>query len=462
MLIAFFLGIILLFSQQIDPSYNLLERARKNHKSLFINSEKAIKEAKDLENIACKAKDREAELLAINTQCVYYMINNNYEKLLVKAKTLFEKAKLYNNHGYQIIAKIWIFDFYHYNQLDDLAFLALEDGKRIINRADGQDSLVIDAKSNLYRAYANYYQMKGDYQNQLKYIYLSMIENPKQNDEFIDYSNLASVYLKINNDSAKHYVKLAIAKDFDSDRKDIRSSNFIVKGLVEFEQKNYDEALFYLHKAEKMADFNSNMDIQTLYNKIVEIYYILQDKENIKKYEAKRDSLRLNVSEHRNNLLRQMLNENKGAIPKLSWHLLASFSSFIFLITILIYIIIRKNRILSLQEKTSQSYLEELQIKEREPNYSKLLQLLEEKDPAFINLFNKYFPDFSKKLIEINSKVIQTEIEFCALLKLKVPTKDIAQYKSITPKTVQNKKYLIRKKLKVPKNIDIYQWFDLL
>jgi len=72
------------------------------------------------------------------------------------------------------------------------------------------------------------------------------------------------------------------------------------------------------------------------------------------------------------------------------------------------------------------------------------------------------FPDFTPKLIKTNPNLNQSDIEFCALLKLKIPTSDIARYKFITIKSVQNKKYLIRKKLDIPKGVDIYNWFSLL
>lgn len=74
--------------------------------------------------------------------------------------------------------------------------------------------------------------------------------------------------------------------------------------------------------------------------------------------------------------------------------------------------------------------------------------------------FVEAFPDFSQKLLSINPKLVQSEIEFCALLKLKIHTKDISVYKNIEVKTVRNKKYLIRKKLNIPDGIDIYQWFE--
>ena len=127
---------------------------------------------------------------------------------------------------------------------------------------------------------------------------------------------------------------------------------------------------------------------------------------------------------------------------------------------VVIFLITRKNKTLARQEQESQKYLATFSENQARHNYSQLLQMLEQRDPAFMNYFDEMFPGFSKKLLEINPQIVQSEIEFCSLLKLKISTKDIARYKYITSKTVQNKKYLIRKKLNIPKEIDIYQWFD--
>ncbi|WP_435524705.1 helix-turn-helix transcriptional regulator [Chryseobacterium indoltheticum] len=43
---------------------------------------------------------------------------------------------------------------------------------------------------------------------------------------------------------------------------------------------------------------------------------------------------------------------------------------------------------------------------------------------------------------------------------MKLSTKDIARISFIETRTVQNKKYRIRKKLNIPQNADIYQWID--
>ncbi len=74
--------------------------------------------------------------------------------------------------------------------------------------------------------------------------------------------------------------------------------------------------------------------------------------------------------------------------------------------------------------------------------------------------FNNVFPDFSDKLLKTNPTLAQTEIEFSAYLKLNFSSKEIAQIKSIQPRSVQNKKHRLRKRLNIPQNIDIYHWFN--
>jgi hypothetical protein len=92
-------------------------------------------------------------------------------------------------------------------------------------------------------------------------------------------------------------------------------------------------------------------------------------------------------------------------------------------------------------------------------DYDDLIEMIRKDDPAFMFAFEKLYPDFSDKLLNIDSTLNKTEIEFCALLKLNLSTKKIAELKFIEIRTVQNKKYRIRKKLNRPPAVDIYNWF---
>jgi len=70
------------------------------------------------------------------------------------------------------------------------------------------------------------------------------------------------------------------------------------------------------------------------------------------------------------------------------------------------------------------------------------------------------FPDFAASLSASHSDLQPSEREFCALLKLKLSTKEIAKFTFIETRTVQNKKYRLRKKLGIPQEVDIYQYID--
>lgn len=92
--------------------------------------------------------------------------------------------------------------------------------------------------------------------------------------------------------------------------------------------------------------------------------------------------------------------------------------------------------------------------------YYKLLELIKRRDSSFILIFQSVFPNFSIHLLKINSNLTLAEIEFCALIKMKLTTKQIADLKYCEVRTIQNKKNAIRKKLYIPSGIDIYNWID--
>lgn len=71
-------------------------------------------------------------------------------------------------------------------------------------------------------------------------------------------------------------------------------------------------------------------------------------------------------------------------------------------------------------------------------------------DKLFITRFQEIYPDFSKRLLDINPKLALSEIEFCSLLTFNFTSKEIATFSFTSPKTVENKKTRIRKRINVP------------
>jgi len=464
-IIIFFLGTTLLFPQQTDAEQDLTKRVTENHKIVYTDPEKAFAEAQSIEKEARKLNAKKQELQALEMQCMYYGIVKDFEKLLITGQALYQKAGRYKIPLFQVRAKRHTFEAYVFTGLPDKAFQELEQGSEIINTLDENDFFVIDEKIRLLSSYANFYYSQGDIQNKLKYQLLSGEEIKKITNEaaresrlFFQHSNIGSTYADLNlMDSAKVYAGLVLSKSEEKySRNDIQATSLSTLGRVAFHEKDYPKALSYFKKAEKLTGYKNHLNLELLYDRIINSYKQLQYEDSVRIYMIKRDSLKLTVAENQKKSLTTLVNEKEESNPVYKY----VFGSVLVVMGIFTFFVVRKNRLLSQQEKASREYLEKISENPSGEDYSRLLKALQEKDPAFMFYFEEMFPDFSSKLLQINPKMSAYDIEFCALLKIKIPTKDIARYKFIAPKTVLNKKYLIGNKLNIPKTTDIYEWFN--
>ena len=88
----------------------------------------------------------------------------------------------------------------------------------------------------------------------------------------------------------------------------------------------------------------------------------------------------------------------------------------------------------------------------------KIVALAKQDDKLFYLSFLKVFPNFSQQLLQINPTLKSHDLEFCALLKLNLDTKEIARIKNISVRAVESKKYRIRKKINISSNECLYNW----
>jgi len=106
----------------------------------------------------------------------------------------------------------------------------------------------------------------------------------------------------------------------------------------------------------------------------------------------------------------------------------------------------------------------ELNEQDRSPvkmeELKEIVQLAVENNPAFLVKFNEFDTDFSKKLLEKAPTMVAAEIEFCVLLRLNFETKEIARYAKTSVRSVESRKYRIRKKLDIPSTMDINVWMS--
>ncbi|WP_144281567.1 helix-turn-helix transcriptional regulator [Chryseobacterium echinoideorum] len=83
-------------------------------------------------------------------------------------------------------------------------------------------------------------------------------------------------------------------------------------------------------------------------------------------------------------------------------------------------------------------------------------------DPSFLVKFIKVYPDFCNKIFTLYPNILNSELAFCAYIKLNFSTKEIANYTFVTKKAVQVRKSRLRKKFNIPSNEDLYIWFKKL
>jgi hypothetical protein len=458
------------FSKNDNYSDTLLIKARSNLKLMSDNPEKAFVEAFHIQKEAIKQNNHLAELIVLNSICLYYEKKYDFKNMIISAESLFNKAEQYHIFAYKTMAKNILFKAYSFNGLYSKSLEQLEQGLAIIEKEDANDSLVIEAKSNIYISFSNYYSIQNDNQNRLKYIKLSMLEHNrfknidyKKKLQYIDFANLATVFNELNTDSAEYYALKSMKSDNNYGLGEIEFSNLLVLGLINQKMGNHLMALSYFEKAEQIKNYKNHLNVEVLYNSFIDTYKAIGDSLNIEKYTSKLEHLKLQVSESQNQSLFKMMDDQvlNDKSKKYQYILLVSVVLVLGLLIFGFYFT-RKRIILANFEKKSLVYLNKEFVKPNEEAYSKLIEMIKKNDLAFLTLFHEIYPDFSKKLQNINPKIVQTEIEFCALLKLNIPTKDIARYRNIEHRTVQNKKYLIRKKLDIPKNADIYYWFNNL
>lgn len=77
---------------------------------------------------------------------------------------------------------------------------------------------------------------------------------------------------------------------------------------------------------------------------------------------------------------------------------------------------------------------------------------------SFNNQFSKAFPDFFKNLISLHTDLSSTDLQLCAYIKLNQSNQDIARIKNLSLRTVESQRYRLRKKLKIEKTIDLFNY----
>lgn len=456
------------FSYSQKEQTPLQKKIQENSQLLMQDPDKAITEMNGLLKEAVREKDSISELIILGNQCWYYDNKFAYGKSIEAAKNLETKAKKYKHSQMEAMAHLSLLSTYSQNSLYDSALKEFEKAMEVLSKVDSNDNRTLFSKVNLYISVNDVYLSLHRPYKALDNLWeaeklIKKIKDPglKKNMEMINLSNIGLVYTTLNNDSAKYYVERSIALiPKDAQEGPFMFNNYLSLAELYKNQKKYKQAYDLYKKAEKSKSQNlSLIKKELLYKGLAETSKTLGYKDEYNQYTLDLKMVQLSISENKNKSLhniidRRLLDERDRVLY------IAIISVIIILACVLLIFYFRKKtKTFQKQEKASEEYLRSQVLQIENKNISDLVEMVKENDPAFMTAFNISFPEFVSKLKSINPQLVQTEIEFSALLKLNLSSKDIARYKNIEPKTVQTKKYRIRKKLNIPNEEDIYYWF---
>ncbi len=111
----------------------------------------------------------------------------------------------------------------------------------------------------------------------------------------------------------------------------------------------------------------------------------------------------------------------------------------------------KKRKQLSLNQDLNENFMQIVDSDEVRDLYD----LAVDGNPTFMSEFKKVFPTFENNLLDKAPNIILSELEVCAFIKLNMSTKEIAKSSNATVRAIEGKKYRIRRKLDLPKEVDL-------
>ncbi len=338
---------------------------------------------------------------------------------------------------------------------------AIAISNRVKNQEDRVNKLI-----GIYINIGDVYQLKKQNDSAL-YYYKSAYHSPSTNvnNKFTSSVSISEVYIENNElDSGKIYLNYA-----ENYSKSL-GTNYSKALLKEISGKYY-EASGDLQNAissfENAIQLNEeiNRPRVVLYKLLSETYHKKGDSElsnsYLKQYVAVKDSV--DEARKRNIKVPAMLAQTDGEIKveKANANVVLIFVISGVLIAVIlsgVFVYSKKQKRKNLKGKK-----ENLQLKKKLNNaFEEVVELATSNSPNFLSRFIEVYPEFYSQLVNDYPDLTTADLKLCALMKLDFSTKEIAEMTFSSLRTVQNRKYKLRKKFNLSSEENLNQWIQNL
>ncbi|KAA2222622.1 tetratricopeptide repeat protein [Chryseobacterium sediminis] len=381
---------------------------------------------------------------------------DNAQEILDQSEDNIHKARFYNVYGRFNIELRRVDKALQYNN----------EAMALIQKS-GQSELKNDLLFSIYFRQAIYFVQKKNYEKALEFFHKAKkLDNTGLTDCAIgDY-----VYMHKNKDSAYKYVNTAYNKANIRGKDDgIALYANTIMGEYFLTNAQYDKAEETLKKALKVNEKTKRIYAyygKYIYNDLRVLYERTGDKEKAyfylkaytDAYYKTNTSLLATINQDMESFIMGAQQDADHHKSKIYWIIFLSLAG-LSLLGLYAWRIIRA---LGKRKEVLTIEAENLKIRINDNKQEEVLELGKKNDPEFLNRFKEVYPEFIDQLLTINPGLESSELIFCAMLKLHFTSKEIASYTLVQHRSVQQKKYRIRKKLNIPGETDIYHFFDTL
>ncbi|WP_330746701.1 helix-turn-helix transcriptional regulator [Chryseobacterium sp. CP-77] len=401
-----------------------------------------------------------------DTKKSFYYINKVEKENLINSNTDFEvifyfhlqKSFLYQKLGERVASFKQLDEIYDDAMKTDNAYFIYLINRQYASKYDElkKKDLVLKYSKIAYKYSKIYRENKGN-----RY----RIDKNRLSNSYKTSAYLGGIYTDLNKlDSAKIYIDEAIRNEKKVDDIGIKYITSFYAGRYFKAVKNVPQAQHYFWISKNIAtNYYKSENYQiAVADELKALYESLGEKDSIGYYSNWLLDIESSSSEQY-----QILNDTVDKQNELETSKRKKEAKNLFLILSVSIAVCILFIVLSLYyyRKHKSKSLDKMdvphQLPVQESIFKEVIQLAKENNPEFLTRFNEYCPGFSEELLKI-FPLKMSEIRFCAYVYLNFSTKEIADYTFTSVRTVQTKKYNLRKKLDIPSDMDIYVWFSKL
>ncbi|WP_123912764.1 tetratricopeptide repeat protein [Chryseobacterium pennipullorum] len=409
--------------------------------------------------------DIAADCLYYKARCFYF--NNKTDSSVANAERAIEEAEKYNIIYVKAKTKGLLALEFSRKGLTDRAIDQLEDALQMLPVGDHNNRALLSAMGIQIAFHGNDSQKEDDYSDScLREARLSGNKTRLRSAYF------AKGKMSLESENyvqAEAYFKKAAA--LSDPRDNFQNAHLhMAFGELYFKQQKYDSAISRQMNALKSAMIVKDKRLLLqIYNQLKKSY---KATDNIKNYQLSdensirlRDTLDVLNIHQQQAVLRAMEKELKKSHEQEKNNYVMACAGALFILLFILFLFLKHYK---KTQKLKNVFLEKEVLLNREQQKNKqlegelrkdvladLLSSATENHPLFLNKYKKVYPAFFETLDKLSSELTTEDLKCCAMMHMNLSAKEMAGYTYSSIRTVENRKYRIRKKLNLCSSVDL-------